>query len=95
MVERVIEFSVRHKFIVFGIVLALAVWAIDAVRRTPLDAVPDLSDPQVIVYTEWMGRSPDLVEDQITYPLVRALQSTPGVRTVRTAGVLCSARTSG
>ena len=83
MVERVIEFSVRHKFIVFGIVLALAVWAIDAVRRTPLDAVPDLSDPQVIVYTEWMGRSPDLVEDQITYPLVRALQSTPGVRTVR------------
>ena len=83
MVERVIEFSVRHKFIVFGIVLALAVWAIDAVRRTPLDAVPDLSDPQVIVYTEWMGRSPDLVEDQITYPLVRALQSTPAVRTVR------------
>jgi Cu(I)/Ag(I) efflux system membrane protein CusA/SilA len=83
MVERVIEFSVRHKFVVFGVVLALAVWAIDAVRRTPLDAVPDLSDPQVIVYTEWMGRSPDLVEDQITYPLVRALQSTPAVRTVR------------
>ena len=83
MVERVIEFSVRHKFIVFGMVLALAVWAIDAVRRTPLDALPDLSDPQVIVYTEWMGRSPDLVEDQITYPLVRGLQSTPGVRTVR------------
>ena len=83
MVDRVIEFSVRHKFVVFGVVLALAVWALDAVRRTPLDAVPDLSDPQVIVYTEWMGRSPDLVEDQITYPLVRALQSTPGVRTVR------------
>jgi Cu(I)/Ag(I) efflux system membrane protein CusA/SilA len=52
-------------------------------RRTPLDAIPDLSDPQVIVFTEWMGRSPDLVEDQITYPLVRALQSTPSVRTVR------------
>ena len=61
----------------------LALWALDSVRKTPLDAVPDLSDPQVIVYTEWMGRSPDLVEDQITYPLVRALQSTPSVRTVR------------
>ena len=83
MVERIIELSVRHKWVVFGAVFALALFAADAMRRTPLDALPDLSDPQVIVYTEWMGRSPDLVEDQITYPLVRALQSTPGVRTVR------------
>ncbi len=83
MVERVIELSVKHKGVVFGVVLVLALWAVDSVRKTPLDALPDLSDPQVIVYTEWMGRSPDLVEDQITYPLVRALQSTPGVRTVR------------
>src|SRR5688572_30989933 len=83
MVERIIELSVRHKWVVFGAVFALALFAADSMRRTPLDAVPDLSDPQVIVYTEWMGRSPDLVEDQITYPLVRALQSTPGVRTVR------------
>jgi Cu(I)/Ag(I) efflux system membrane protein CusA/SilA len=83
MVERIIELSVRHKWAVFGTVLALGLFAADAVRKTPLDALPDLSDPQVIIYTEWMGRSPDLVEDQITYPLVRALQSTPGVRTVR------------
>jgi Cu(I)/Ag(I) efflux system membrane protein CusA/SilA len=83
MVERIIELSVRHRWVVFGAVLALALFAVDSVRRTPLDALPDLSDPQVIVYTEWMGRSPDLVEDQITYPLVRALQSTPGVQTVR------------
>jgi copper/silver efflux system protein len=83
MVERIIELSVRHKWVVFGAVLLLASWAVDSVRKTPLDALPDLSDPQVIVYTEWMGRSPDLVEDQITYPLVRALQSTPGVQTVR------------
>jgi Cu(I)/Ag(I) efflux system membrane protein CusA/SilA len=83
MVERIIELSVRHRWLVFGAVLALTLWAVDSVRKTPLDAVPDLSDPQVIVYTEWMGRSPDLVEDQITYPLVRALQSTPSVRTVR------------
>jgi Cu(I)/Ag(I) efflux system membrane protein CusA/SilA len=83
MVERIIELSVRHKWLVFGAVIILALWAADSARKTPLDALPDLSDPQVIVYTEWMGRSPDLVEDQITYPLVRALQSTPGVATVR------------
>src|SRR5262245_15150498 len=83
MVERVIELSVRYKWAVFGAVLVLALFAADAARKTPLDALPDLSDPQVIIFTEWMGRSPDLVEDQITYPLVRALQSTPGVQTVR------------
>ena len=83
MVERIIELSARHMWVVFGVVLVLALWAADSVRKTPLDALPDISDPQVIVYTEWMGRSPDLVEDQITYPLVRTLQSTPGVVTVR------------
>jgi Cu(I)/Ag(I) efflux system membrane protein CusA/SilA len=83
MVERIIELSVRHRWVVFGAVLVLSLWAVDSVRRTPLDALPDLSDPQVIIYTDWMGRSPDLVEDQITYPLVRALQSTPGIATVR------------
>jgi Cu(I)/Ag(I) efflux system membrane protein CusA/SilA len=83
MVERIIELSVRHRWLVFGAVIIIALWAADSARKTPLDALPDLSDPQVIVYTEWMGRSPDLVEDQITYPLVRALQSTPGIATVR------------
>jgi Cu(I)/Ag(I) efflux system membrane protein CusA/SilA len=83
VVERIIELSVRHRWVVFGVVIALALFAADSARKTPLDALPDLSDPQVIVYTEWMGRSPDLVEDQITYPLVRALQSTPGIATVR------------
>jgi copper/silver efflux system protein len=83
MVEKIIELSVRHKWVVFGVVLMLALFAANSARTTPLDALPDISDPQVIIFTEWMGRSPDLVEDQITYPLVRALQSTPGVRTVR------------
>ncbi|MDP2366859.1 efflux RND transporter permease subunit [Rhodoferax sp.] len=83
MIERIIEWCARHRWIVLGITLVLAAWAVDSIRKTPLDALPDLSDPQVIVFTDWMGRSPDLVEDQITYPLVRALQSTPGVRTVR------------
>src|SRR5512134_1427046 len=83
MVERVIELSARYKGVVFGAALVLVLWAADSVRKTPLDALPDISDPQVILFSEWMGRSPDLVEDQITYPLVRVLQSTPGVRSVR------------
>lgn len=83
MIERVIEWCGRHGWLVLGGTVLLSFWAIESIRRTPLDAIPDLSDPQVIVFSEWMGRSPDLVEDQITYPLVRALQSTPRVRTVR------------
>lgn len=83
MVERIIEWSARHQWMVLGLTLLLTLWALDSMRKTPLDALPDLSDPQVIIFTDWMGRSPDLVEDQITYPLVRALQSTPGVKAVR------------
>lgn len=83
MIERIIEWCARRRWIVLAVTLVLAAWAVDSMRKTPLDALPDLSDPQVIVFTDWMGRSPNLVEDQITYPLVRALQSTPGVRTVR------------
>ena len=83
MIERIIEWSATHRWVVLGVTLMLALWAADSIRKTPLDALPDLSDPQVIVFTDWMGRSPDLVEDQITYPLVRALQSTPGVQVVR------------
>ena len=83
MIERVIEYSAKHRWIVFGATALLIVWSVVSMRKTPLDAIPDLSDPQVIVFTDWMGRSPDLVEDQITYPLVRTLQSTPHARTVR------------
>jgi Cu(I)/Ag(I) efflux system membrane protein CusA/SilA len=83
MIPRLIELCARHKLAVFAVVGALVLWSVWSIRRMPLDAVPDLSDPQVIVFTEWMGRSPELLEDQVTYPLVRALQSTPGVRTVR------------
>lgn len=83
MIERVIEWCAFHKMLVFAGVLLMALWAVDSLKNTPLDALPDLSDPQVIVFTDWMGRSPDLLEEQVTYPLVRSLQSTPGVRTVR------------
>ncbi|MBK9072498.1 MAG: efflux RND transporter permease subunit [Myxococcales bacterium] len=83
MIERIIELSAKHRWVVFGATALIVAWSIFAIKRTPLDALPDLSDPQVIVFTDWMGRSPDLVEDQVTYPLVRALQSTPQARTVR------------
>ncbi len=83
MVERIIEFSARNRFFVILLVLSAAVAGLWAVRQTPVDALPDLSDTQVIVYTKWQGRSPDLVEDQITYPIVTALLSAPNVSVVR------------
>ena len=83
MIEKTIEFFSRNRFIVFIIVGFLTVWGIWALNRVPLDAIPDLSDVQVIVFTEWPGRSPDLVEDQITYPIVTTLLSAPKVTVVR------------
>ncbi len=83
MVERIIEFSARNRFMVFLLVFGLAAAGLWAMKQTPVDALPDLSDTQVIVYTKWPGRSPDLVEDQITYPIVTALLSAPNVTVVR------------
>ncbi|HZX13159.1 MAG TPA: efflux RND transporter permease subunit, partial [Thermodesulfobacteriota bacterium] len=83
MVEKTIEYFSRNRFVVFLIVGFLTVWGIWALNRVPLDAIPDLSDVQVIVFTEWPGRSPDLVEDQITYPIVTTLLSAPKVTVVR------------
>jgi Cu(I)/Ag(I) efflux system membrane protein CusA/SilA len=83
MVENIIEFCAKNRFIVFLLVLALSAGGLWAMKNTPIDALPDLSDTQVIVYTTWMGRSPDLVEDQITYPIITALLSAPNVTVVR------------
>lgn len=83
MIERVIEICAKNRFMVFIIVILLVVGGVYALKRVPLDAVPDISDVQVIVYTTWEGRSPDLVEDQVTYPIVTALLSAPKVKTVR------------
>ena len=83
MIEQIIAWSARNKFYVFlGTFFAIA-WGIWAAYNTPLDAIPDLSDVQVIVFSEWKGRSPDLVEDQVTYPIVTALLSAPQVKVVR------------
>ncbi|MBI2185694.1 MAG: efflux RND transporter permease subunit, partial [Acidobacteria bacterium] len=83
MIERTIDWCARNRFLVFTATLALTAWGVWAMTATPLDAVPDISDVQVIVSTEWEGRSPDLIEDQVTYPIVTALIATPNVRTVR------------
>ena len=78
-----IEWSARNPILTILLVAGLAVWGWFSLRNAPLDAIPDLSDAQVIVFTEWPGRSPDLVEDQITYPISSALLSTPKVQYVR------------
>jgi Cu(I)/Ag(I) efflux system membrane protein CusA/SilA len=82
-VARVIEASARRPFLTILFVAALAAWGWVSLQRAPLDAIPDLSDVQVIVFTEWMGQSPDLVEDQITYPISAALIAAPKVQAVR------------
>jgi Cu(I)/Ag(I) efflux system membrane protein CusA/SilA len=83
MINWLIDWSIRNRVIVIGIYIAIAAAGYWAVIRTPIDAIPDLSDNQVIVFTDWPGRSPKEVEDQVTYPLVTNLQGLPGVRTVR------------
>ena len=83
MISKIIEYSARNKFIVVLIVFFLGIWGYWAMTKTPLDAIPDLSDTQVIIFTEWVGRSPDLVEDQITYPITSSLLAAPKVQAVR------------
>ena len=83
MISRLIELSMRNRAVVVAVYLGLAAWGYWALLSTPIDAIPDLSDNQVIVFTDWPGRSPQEVEDQVTYPLVTNLQGLPGVRVVR------------
>src|SRR3989440_8140041 len=85
MIHRLIELSLRNRGLVIVLYLGLALWGYWALVRTPIDAIPDLSDNQVIVFTDWAGRSPQEVEDQITYPLTVGLQGLPGVRVVRSS----------
>ena len=83
MIERIVEWCARNRFLVFTGTVMITIWGVWTMRSIPVDAVPDISDVQVIVSTEWPGRSPDLIEDQVTYPIVSALISTPRVRSVR------------
>jgi copper/silver efflux system protein len=83
MIEKTIDYCARNRFLVFIVVFLLMLGGIYALKGIPLDAIPDISDVQVIVYTTWEGRSPDLVEDQVTYPIVTSLISAPKVKAVR------------
>lgn len=83
MIERIIEFSARNRFIILVIYIVITGFGIWSVYNTPVDAIPDLSENQVIVFTQWMGRSPQIIENQITYPLTQNLQGMPEVKAVR------------
>ena len=83
MIDRLIEFGARNRFLTILATLLASAVAVYALLNTPLDAIPDLSDTQVIIQTEWKGRSPDLIEDQITYPLVTAMVAAPKSKAVR------------
>ncbi|MBJ6118267.1 efflux RND transporter permease subunit [Pontibacter sp. BT310] len=83
MIAKLISFSLRNRYIVLLISAALFGWGLYSVQTNKVDAIPDLSENQVIVFTEWMGRSPQIIEDQITYPLVTNLQGLPEVKYVR------------
>src|SRR6202023_3332530 len=85
MIENIIEYCIRNRFIVLIFALGLALWGVYAVFNTPVDAIPDLSENQVIVFTDWMGRSPREIEDQVSYPLSLKLQGLAGIKAVRSS----------
>ncbi len=83
LIQRLIAYCANNALVTLLIIAICAFWGYRSLLATPLDAIPDLSDAQVIIYTDWPGRSPDLVEDQITYPLTTTLLAAPNVRLVR------------
>jgi CzcA family heavy metal efflux pump len=87
MVEKLITFSLRNRVIVLLVSACLFTWGVYSVQQNPIDAIPDLSENQVIVFTEWMGRSPQVIEAQVTYPLVSNLQGIPKVKNIRGASM--------
>lgn len=87
MIEKIISWSIHNRFFVWVGIAMIVAGGVYSIYETPIDAIPDLSENQVIVYTEWMGRNPQIMEDQITYPLVSNLQGIPKIKTVRAASM--------
>jgi Cu(I)/Ag(I) efflux system membrane protein CusA/SilA len=83
MIAKIIEWSAKNRFIIYVVTILMVVWAVFTIKKTPMDALPDLSDTQVIIYTDWRGQSPNLIEDQVTYPIVSAFLAAPKVKVVR------------
>ncbi len=86
MLKGIIDFSLKNRFIVLLATLALVLGGIYAVRNIPLDAIPDLSDVQVIIYTEWPGQAPQIVQDQVTYPITTKMLSVPKAKDAAAQG---------
>ncbi len=87
MIEKIISWSTHNRFFVWLGILLIIIGGVFAVLTTPVDAIPDLSENQVIIYTEWMGRNPKIIEDQVTYPLVSNLQGLPEIKSIRAASM--------
>nr|WP_317039520.1 efflux RND transporter permease subunit [Hymenobacter lapidarius] len=83
MVNKLISLALRNRVLVLLVAAGLFGWGLYSMLRNPIDAIPDLSENQVIVFTEWTGRSPQVIEDQVTYPLVSNLQGVPKVKNIR------------
>ncbi|MEO8721187.1 MAG: efflux RND transporter permease subunit, partial [Ginsengibacter sp.] len=83
MISKIISWSLKNRYVVLLLASGLFVWGIFAVQKNPVDAIPDLSENEVIVFTEWQGQSPQIMEDQVTYPLVSNLQGVPKVKDIR------------
>lgn len=87
MVKKLIEFALKNRLVVLMLAAGLFAWGILSIQKNPIDAIPDLSENQVIVFTEWMGRSPQVIEDQVTYPLVSNLQGIPKIKNIRASSM--------
>src|SRR5512145_2551606 len=83
MVRLLIQLALRNRFIILMLSGGLFIYGLYSIRENPIDAIPDLSENQVIVFTGWMGRSPQVMEDQVTYPLVSNLQGIPKIKNIR------------
>lgn len=85
MIEKLIEICLKNRFLVISVFVLILIWGIFSFRNTPIDAIPDIGDLQVIVYADWPGRSPRDIEDQVLYPLTTKMMGTPGVKTIRSS----------
>jgi Cu(I)/Ag(I) efflux system membrane protein CusA/SilA len=92
MIAALIRWSIANRFLVLVATLGIAAWGTVSLLRTPLDAIPDLSDTQVIIRTSFPGQAPRIIEDQITYPLATTMMSVPGAKAVRVSGSMVGER---
>ncbi|WP_297890469.1 efflux RND transporter permease subunit, partial [Sulfurihydrogenibium sp.] len=81
--DKLLDFLLKYRIVVLSLIIFIVIYGIYSIKKTPLDAIPDLTDTQVIVYTKWSGQSPSVIENQITYPLISNFMGLPYVKAVR------------